>query len=97
MLELGNYKEWFENWVYQELLLLVPALYGLGMMLKHMEVINDKFIPVILTVVSVVLSLLVVLSMDGVSAQSVFTGIVQGILCAAVTVYGNQLYKQSTK
>lgn len=97
MLELGNYKEWLEDWIYEELLLLIPALYGLGIVLKHMEIINDKFIPIILTVVSVALSCLVVLSMDGVSAESIFNGVVQGIVCAAVTVYSNQLYKQTTK
>ena len=87
----------FDEWVYPELTVLIPVLYGLGLMLKHMESINDKFIPAILTVVSVALSCLYILPLYGVSSEGVFTGIVQGIVCAAVAVYGNQLYKQSTK
>lgn len=87
----------FEEWVYPELAVLIPVLYGLGLMLKHMESINDKYIPVILTVVSVALSCLYILPSYGFNPEGVFTGIVQGIVCAAVAVYGNQLYKQSTK
>lgn len=97
MLELKDYTEWFDGWVYQELLLLVPALYGLGIVLKHMEAISDKFIPAVLTLVSVILSCLLVLSLEGVSAGSIFNGVVQGIVCAAVAVYSNQMYKQSQK
>ena len=87
----------FITYVKPELAVLVPALYGLGLILKHTEKIKDNFIPVILTAVSIVLSCLYVLSTEGVTPTSIFTSLVQGVICAAGAVYTNQLYKQSTK
>lgn len=86
----------FITYVKPELAVLVPALYGLGLILKHTEKIKDNFIPVILTVVSMVLSCLYVLGTEGISTDSIFSAVVQGVICAAGAVYTNQLYKQST-
>lgn len=87
----------FTTYVKPELAALIPMLYGLGLILKHTEKIKDNFIPAILTAVSIVLSCLYVLSTEGVTATSIFTALVQGVICAAGAVYSNQLYKQSTK
>lgn len=87
----------FTEFIKPELLVLVVALAGLGVMLKNTEKIKDNYIPVILTVVSVALSCLYVLGTEGVSAVSIFTAIVQGVICAAVSVYGDQIYKQLVK
>lgn len=86
----------FTNYVLPELLALVPALYGLGALIKKAEKIKDNYIPVILLVVSLVLCCLYVLGTQGVTALSIFTAIVQGIICAALAVFGNQLIKQTT-
>lgn len=80
-----------------ELTILAVALFVLGVILKHTQKIKDNFIPVILTGVSIVLACLYVLGTEGVSATSIFTAIVQGIICVAVSVYVNQVYKQLTK
>lgn len=87
----------FTQFIKPELGVLVVALYVLGEILKHTEKIKDNFIPVILTGVSIVLACLYVLGTEGVTATSIFTAIVQGIVCTAVSVYGNQVYKQLTK
>lgn len=87
----------FTTYVKPELAVLIPMLYGLGLILKHTEKIKDNFIPVILTGVSLVLCCLYVLSTEGVNATSIFTAVVQGVICVAGAVYTNQLYKQSTK
>lgn len=84
------------SYVKPELFVLVPALYVLGAVLKKSKKVKDNFIPLILTVVSVVLTCLYVLGTEGLSTTSVFTAIVQGLLCVAGAVYGNQLFKQLT-
>lgn len=87
----------FTNYIAPELLVLIPALYGLGAILKHTNKIKDNFIPVILTGISLVLTCLYVLGTEGVTPVSIFTALVQGIICAAVSVYGDQMIKQLTK
>lgn len=77
-----------------ELLVLIPALIGLGAVLKNTEKIKDSYIPLILTGVSLVLACLYVLGTEGITAKSIFTAIVQGLICVACAVYGNQVYKQ---
>lgn len=84
------------SYIKPELLVLVPALYVLGAVLKKAKKVKDNLIPLILTVVSLVLCCLYVLGTEGISATSVFTAIVQGLLCVAGAVYGNQLFKQLT-
>ena len=84
------------SYIKPELFVLVPALYALGAVLKKSKKVKDNFIPLILTVVSLVLSCLYILGTEGLNAVSVFTAIVQGLLCVATAVYGNQLFKQLT-
>lgn len=87
----------FTTYVKPELAVLIPMLYGLGLILKNTKKIKDNLIPVILTGVSLVLCCLYVLSTEGVNGTSIFTAAVQGVICVAGAVYTNQLYKQSTK
>lgn len=84
----------FTDFIKPELVVLAVALYALGIVLKHTKKIKDNYIPVILTGIGLVLSCLYVLGTEGVTAVSVFTAIVQGIICAAMSVYGDQLFKQ---
>lgn len=88
--------EWTE-FIKPELAVLVAVLYGLGMVIKHTETIKDKYIPLILTGIGIFLSCFYVLGVEGVSLLGVFTGIVQGVICASAAVYGNQLVKQTSK
>ena len=85
----------FTEFIKPELLVLVPALYGLGMVLKNTEKIKDNYIPSILTVVSILLTCLYVIGTEGVTPLSVFTSIVQGLICVSVAVYSNQLVRQA--
>lgn len=87
----------YTEFIKPELLVLIPALYALGAILKHTEKVKDNLIPLILTVVSLALTCLYVLGTEGVNAQSIFTSIVQGLICVAGAVYTNQLIKQTTK
>lgn len=87
----------YTQFVKGELLALIPALYALGAVIKKTEKVKDNYIPSILTAVSVALCCLYVFGSCGITAECVFTAIVQGVLCAACAVYGNQLVKQASK
>lgn len=76
------------QYITENSLILIPALYVLGMLIKNTEKINDKYIPIILLVAGI----LGAIGIMGVSANSV----IQGILVTGTTVYTNQLIKQTT-
>lgn len=91
----------YQNYIKAELLILVPVLYLIGMALKKSSVL-DKYIPLILGGVSIVLSTIWIVSTSQISSLSdafsaLFTAITQGILTAGASVYSNQLYVQSGK
>ncbi|CAG9709241.1 phage holin family protein [Clostridium neonatale] len=77
------------NYIVQNALILIPALYILGMILKSTQKISDKYIPITLLIFGVAGAIGIL----GVSVDS----IIQGILVAGATVYTNQLIKQSEK
>lgn len=75
-----------EKYIIEQALILIPVLYVLGMILKGINVVDDKYIPLILLPISIILSMFLVgFNVDGV---------IQGILICGVTVYTNQLIKQ---
>jgi len=80
----------FINYITENALILIPVLLIIGTMLKNTERIQDKYIPVILLPVGIILSVCI---MKGFSADSV----IQGILVTGAAVYGNQLIKQLSK
>jgi low temperature requirement protein LtrA len=81
------------NLVKPELLILVPVLYLLGSGVKKSN-IADKFIPLILGCSGVFLALLYVLTVEPFGVNAIFAALTQGILCAGLSVYANQIYKQ---
>lgn len=90
------------NYVKPELIVVAVVLYFVGMGLKKAEAIKDKYIPLILGGVGVVLCAIWVLATCPLDtgqniAMAVFTAIIQGILVAGLSTYVNQLIKQSQK
>lgn len=85
------------NYIRPELLILIPVLIVIGKILKN-SVLNNKYIPLILGVISIFLSCLWVLgnTSDNIP-NAILTAIIQGILCAGAAVYGNQIFKQYKK
>jgi len=77
------------NFIAEEGLVLVPVLYILGMIMKGIEKIPDKYIPLILLVFGCCFSMLLL----GASVSS----FIQGILLTGTAVYGNQIFKQMSK
>ncbi len=90
-----------ESFIRPELLILIPVLYVVGIGLKRSK-LPDFLIPLILGVISIVLSGAWVISTSDLStlgdiALAFFVSTTQGILCAGAGVYFNQLYVQSKK
>lgn len=84
-----------------ELLILIPVLYLIGIGIKKSKV-ADKWIPLILGGLAVLLACLYVFALEPIESAQVFftalfTGITQGILCAGASVYINQITKQAKK
>ena len=86
------------DFIRPELLILVPLLYVVGMMLKQAEFVRDNYIPLILGGVGVLIAICYVCGDTAMfSLTAIATAVTQGILCAGVAVYGNQVFKQFTK
>ena len=79
----------FLNYIVDNALILIPVLYIIGTFLKGLDIINDKYIPLILMAFSIAFSIAIL----GLNVDS----IIQGILITGVTVLSNQLVKQSKK
>jgi hypothetical protein len=79
----------FVKFITENALILVPALYVLGLILKGTEKIADKYIPVILLPIGILGSV----ALAGLTVQAV----IQGILVTGASVYTNQLIKQIQK
>lgn len=92
----------FTVYIKPEFLVIIPVLYIIGIILKNIQTIKDSFIPLILCVISIVLSLVYVLSVSSIadfsSAMSaVFTALTQGFLVTGAAVLCNQIKKQNDK
>lgn len=76
------------KYISDQALILVPVLYILGMFFKVSK-LPDKYIPISLLFIGIVLSVLVL----GFTLQA----FIQGVLVAGSAVFTNQLYKQMNK
>ena len=87
----------YSQYIKIELLILVPVLVIIGKIIKDSSFVNNKHIPLILGVVSIVLSCawLIIIEHDS-FPHALITGIIQGILLAGMAVYSNQIFKQYT-
>lgn len=77
------------SYIIDNALVLIPALIIIGCIIKHIEVIPDKFIPLILLVFGVGGAM----ALMGLTVDAV----IQGILVTGAAVYGNQIVKQLGK
>ena len=77
------------SYILDKALILIPVLYVIGMILKGIQKIPNKYIPLILLPIGI----LGAIGLMGISVDAV----IQGILVTGVAVYGNQLFKQLKK
>lgn len=79
--------------------IVIVALYVVGMFLKKLESIKDKWITTILMLLGITIAvLLAIINAEyKVNLEVVLNGILQGILCWGVAVGVNQTVKQIGK
>jgi Kef-type K+ transport system membrane component KefB len=87
----------FTQYISPELLAMIPFLNLLGWFVKEKTKLNNKYIPLVLGIVSIVLSFAYTLSSQTISIAMVCTAIVQGVMLSATAVYANQMTKQMKK
>jgi hypothetical protein len=94
--------EQITNYVKPELIVVAIALYFVGMALKQAQAIKDKYIPLILGGISILICAMYVFATSTCSTpqdivMAIFTTITQGILVAGLSTYVNQIVKQLNK
>lgn len=90
------------EYIKPELLILIPLLFALGMGFKSAKTFPDNKIPLALGIIGVVMAGLWFCgsAMPTTFAEillTIFTSICHGVICAAVAVYGDQIWKQRNK
>ncbi len=90
-----------KEFIKPELFVLVPVMYILGLGLRQVN-LDNKWIPLILGAVGVMLSLLYIFGTSNINgggdtAMAIFTSVTQGVLCAGGSVYIDQIIKQVNK
>lgn len=78
------------DYVVQEGLVMIPVLFIIGEIVKGTELLSNKWIPLVVLVISIGFTPLV---LGAYTADN----IVQAVLVAGVTVFGNELIRQSSK
>lgn len=81
---------------------LAIAIYIVGIGLKKWRLINDRFIPLILSGISMIFVALAVISSNTFAdfhevCGAIVTIFIQGVICAAIAVYANQIVRQLQK
>jgi nicotinamide riboside transporter PnuC len=87
------------EYVKPELLIIAVCCYVLGMFLKVWPAIKDWVIPFVVLLFGIILAILylaIVLG-GGFAGKVIIEGFIQGLLCAALAVFANQLIKQAKK
>ena len=90
------------NYVKPELIVVAVVLYFIGTGLKQSQTVKDKYIPLILGGISIVICAIYVFATCTCGtgqdiAMAIFTAITQGILIAGLSTYVNQIVKQANK
>ena len=90
------------NYVKPELVVLAVVLYFIVMGIKKTEKIKDNYIPMILGVLGIALCAIWVMATSSFGSTNdifmgIFTALVQGVLVAGLSVYVNQIIKQTNK
>lgn len=82
------------NYITEHALILIPALVIIGAIIKMIDKIPDKWIPLILLPIGIAGAVLLG-GFD--STAAVVDSVIQGVLVTGAAVYGNQIVKQLHK
>lgn len=81
----------FQKYLIEQMLILIPVLYIIGMLLKNTPKVIDWCIPWVLLVIGVGAAV----AIGAGNGIAIPDAIIQGILVTGVTVFTNQLIKQT--
>jgi len=79
----------FLNFIYKECIIFIPVLWIVGYIFKHMNIIANKYIPMMLMLLGILLSF----SYFGIKPMA----FVQGVLVAGASIGLHQVKKQIKK
>ena len=77
------------TYITENAIILIPVLIIIGLILKKLEFIPDKYIPLILLPLGIVGAMAL--------GSWTFESAIQGVLVTGAAVYGNQIVKQLRK
>ncbi len=80
----------FLNYIVGNKLILIPVLYIVGYVIKNANIIKNKYIPIMLLIIGIMLSIFM-------GGDTIINNIVQGILVTGATVMTDQMIRQSTR
>lgn len=91
-----------QSYMNPQIYALAIAIYIVGIGLKKAHMINDRHIPLLLGGISMIFVALSVLSSNTITTfqevcGAIVTIFVQGMICAAIAVYANQILRQLQK
>ena len=95
-----NLVETIQNYIKPELLVVIIVLYIIGESIKKTEKIDNKYIPIIVGILGILIASLYIIATTTFNnyqsiIMAIFTAIIQGILIAGASVYVNELIKQA--
>lgn len=90
------------DYIKPEFIILIITLYFIGMMMRSSTVVKNKFIPLFLGIIGIVISAVFVLASTSIDSfqdvlMVIFTSLTQGIVCAGLSNYADQMFKQLRK
>ena len=85
---MENMNEMILNYIVEDGLILIPVLYVIGYIIKHTNILSNRWIPLVLLVIGIIFSIFLL-------NDPIVDRVIQGILIAGVTVFINQVKKQN--
>lgn len=85
---MENTNELILNYIVEDGLILIPVLYVIGYIIKHTNILSNRWIPLVLLVISILFSIFLL-------NDPIIDRVIQGVLIAGVTVFIDQIKKQN--
>ena len=85
---MENTNEMILNYIVEDGLILIPVLYVIGYIIKHTNILSNRWIPLVLLMISILFSIFLL-------NDPIIDRVIQGVLIAGVTVFIDQIKKQN--
>lgn len=85
---MENMNEILLNYIVEDGLILIPVLYVIGYIIKHTNILSNRWIPLVLLVIGIIFSIFLL-------NDPIVDRVIQGVLIAGVTVFIDQVKKQN--